>query len=52
MKKFFMLATAAFLISGVSFAHDGKKCRKGKKCSKKEAGCCKHKDNKDKTAKI
>lgn len=46
MKKLFMLATAAFLVSGVAFAHggDGKKC--SKKDCKKEAkadgkSCCK-----------
>lgn len=52
MKKVFMLATAALLVSGVSFAHDGKKCGKGKKCTKKEAGCCKDKDKKAKAAKM
>lgn len=43
MKKFMVLVTAAFLISGVAFAHDGGKKRgKGKGCCKKEAkACCK-----------
>ena len=42
MKKVFLLATAAFLVTGMAFAHDGdgKKCTKGKDgkdcCSKKE----------------
>lgn len=36
MKKVFLFATAAFLVTGVSFAHDGdgKKCVKGKDCCK------------------
>ena len=37
MKKVFLLATAALLISGVSFADNGKNKKKGK-CSK---SCCK-----------
>ena len=45
MKKLFMLATAAFLFSGVAFAHDGgskkskKECKKecGKSCGKKSS---------------
>ncbi len=50
MKKVFMLATAALLISGVSFAQDGKKVSKDKKGScKKGGGCCK---DKSKTAKL
>ncbi|MCW3086640.1 MAG: hypothetical protein JWQ78_26 [Sediminibacterium sp.] len=42
MKKVFLLATAAFLVTGFAFAHegDGKKCVKGKDgkdcCAKKE----------------
>ena len=40
-----MLATAAFLVSGVAFAHgDGKKCGKGKECKKEakaDKSCCK-----------
>ena len=45
MKKILMLATAAFLFSGVAFAQDKteKKCAKGKDCCKKD---CK-KDAKD-----
>jgi hypothetical protein len=36
MKKILMLATAAFLVTGVAFAHgDDKKCAKGKECCKK-----------------
>lgn len=48
MKKLFMLATAAFLISGVAFAHDGggKKCKK--ECKKEASGksCCKKSSDK------
>jgi hypothetical protein len=47
MKKLFVFATAAFLMTGVAFAHDGdKKCAtKGKDCCKKEQmakgkSCC------------
>ncbi|MBA4259939.1 MAG: hypothetical protein C0446_12300 [Chitinophaga sp.] len=42
MKKAFLFATAAFLMSGVAFAYgDGKKCAKGKECAKdgKEMKC-------------
>lgn len=51
MKKVFLLATAALLFTGVSFADHVKK---GKKCSK---SCCKKSGKscgkeKDKTAKI
>ena len=54
MKKIFVLATAALLVSGVSFAQD-KKC--GKSCCKKGSAASKDKVNaktekKDKTAKI
>jgi hypothetical protein len=50
MKKILMLATAAFLVSGVSFAQDAKKVSKDKKAScKKSGGCCK---DKGKTAKL
>lgn len=37
MKKLFVLATAAFLVTGVSFAHGGDK----KKDTKTEKACCK-----------
>ncbi len=50
MKKVLMLATAALLITGVSFANDDKKRGKGKKCSKKEKSGCKEKDKNNKTA--
>ena len=36
MKKLFLLATVAFLVTGIAFAHDGK----DKKCEK---ACCKDK---------
>jgi hypothetical protein len=47
MKKIFLLATAAFLFTGVSFAHDGngKKCGKGSDCCKDMKDC--KKDMKD-----
>ncbi len=42
MKKVFMLATAAFLISGVAFAHGdkGKNKDKAKKTCTKGGKCC------------
>jgi hypothetical protein len=48
MKKLLVLATAAFLFSGVAFAHggDGKKCAKSKECGK-EMKDCKMKEGKD-----
>ncbi len=52
MKKIFVLATAAFLVSGISFAEGGKGGKKscGKACSKKASkDCCK---DKAKTAKM
>jgi hypothetical protein len=54
MKKILMLATAAFLISGVAFADcgDKKDCGKDKKteCKSKDKSCCK-KDAKKETKK-
>ena len=49
MKKVLVLATAAFLFTGVAFAGgDGKKCAKSKECGKETAkagkemkDCCK-----------
>ena len=55
MKKVFLLATAALLVTGVTFADNGKKkkCAKGKTCCSKtetaEKSCSK---DKSKTAKI
>lgn len=52
MKKVFILAIAAFLVSGSAFAHGGgKKCGKSKDCCKKEAkakgkACCKKEEAK------
>ena len=45
MKKVFMLATAALLITGISFGNDGgiKKNAKSKTCCKKGGTCCKDK---------
>lgn len=67
MKKVFLLASAAFLFSGVAFAHEGeggkkKKCAKGKTECAKKSSCGDEgktagkksccKNKKDKTAKI
>jgi hypothetical protein len=62
MKKLFLLATAAFLVTGVSFAgNEGKgkkkKCAKGKTCCSKDAGAKKdmkecHTTKTDKTVKM
>lgn len=51
MKKVLMLATAAFLISGVAFSQDngGKEKAKGKKCCK-DGKCCKKEKKDGKTA--
>ncbi len=50
MKKVFLLATAALMVTGVAFADGGKKnkkkCAKSKTCCSKDAkgkGCCKDK---------
>jgi hypothetical protein len=46
MKKVILLATAALLVTGVTFADNGKKkkCAKGKNCcSKSSKSCCKDK---------
>lgn len=46
MKKVIVLAMAAFLVTGASFANDhkhdggGKKCAKAKECSKEGKECC------------
>lgn len=60
MKKVFLLATAAMMVTGIAFANGGdngkkKKCAKGKTCCAKDAkaekkACCK--DKAEKTAKI
>ncbi len=46
MKKVFLLATAALMITGVSFADNGKKGKKAKKscCSKSGKSCVKDKE--------
>jgi hypothetical protein len=47
MKKVLVLATAAFLFTGVAFAGgDGKKCAKSKECGK-EMKDCKMKEGKE-----
>lgn len=56
MKKVLVLATAAFLMTGVAFAGgDGKSCGKDKACCKKEAkggkDCCKKEVKKDEVKK-
>ncbi|HEY1019370.1 MAG TPA: hypothetical protein VGE25_10245 [Sediminibacterium sp.] len=55
MKKLFVLATAAFLVTGMAFAHDGdgKKCAKAKDCCKDKKECkdMKKDDKKDDKAK-
>lgn len=51
MKKFFVLTAAALLVTGVTFADNGKKkkCAKGKTCCSKNSAkaesksCCKKK---------
>lgn len=55
MKKLLVLATAAFLVTGVAFAGEGKKekCEKGKKeCCKKGGSkkCCKKDAKKEEKA--
>jgi hypothetical protein len=59
MKKVFLLATAAMMVTGIAFAGGDKgkkkKCAKGKTCCAKEAkaetkACCK--DKAEKTAKL
>jgi hypothetical protein len=56
MKKVLLLATAAFLVSGVAFAGTDKdkkkKCAKGKSCCKKGKSCSKDKEEKEKTAEM
>jgi len=53
MKKVFLLATAAFLVTGFAFAHDGdgKKPATGKTCCKDakdcKKDCCKKDEKKD-----
>lgn len=37
MKKLFLLATAALMVTGVALADNGK----GKKCKKASSSCCK-----------
>jgi hypothetical protein len=57
MKKVLVLMTAALLVTGVTFADNGKKkkCAKGKTCCSKDAkggkSCCKKKA-KETTAKL
>ena len=48
MKKFFLLATAALMVTGVAFADHGKKCKKGGSCCKKSGKKCCKKDGKEK----
>ena len=43
MKKILILTTAAFLFTGITFAHDGGKKKNKKSCCKKGGDCCKDK---------
>lgn len=54
MKKIFLLATAALLVSGVTFANcdKGKKCKKSSSCCKKSGKACCKKDKSKSTAKM
>lgn len=56
MKKILLLATAAFLVSGIAFAHEGggKDKKKSKSKSSKHCGkgCCDEKAKKKTTAKL
>lgn len=60
MKKMFLLATAALMVTGVTFANNEgkgkkKKCAKGKTCCSKDASADKkacHKEKADKTVKM
>lgn len=55
MKKLFLLATAALLVTGVTFADNGKgkKCKKAGSCCKKSGKKCCKKDKAEKeTAKM
>lgn len=56
MKKVFLLAVAALMVTGVTFADNGKKGKKCKKscCSKKGKSCSKSSCSKEKepTAKL
>lgn len=50
MKKIILLATAALLVTGVTFADNGKKGKKSCKkssCSKSGKSCCKKKADKE-----
>ena len=54
MKKLFLLATAALLVTGVTFADNGKgkKCKKSSSCCKKsEKKCCKKDKEKEESTK-
>jgi len=50
MKKLFLLATAALLVTGVTFADNGKKKKDSKKscCAKSGKSCGKNMDAKEK----
>jgi hypothetical protein len=49
MKKLLTFATAALLMTGAAFAHEGKNCGKDKSCCKKE---CKKDDKAASTASV
>ncbi|MBL0357686.1 MAG: hypothetical protein IPP72_12745 [Chitinophagaceae bacterium] len=56
MKKLFLLATAALLVTGVTFADcgkgKGKKCKKSSSCCKKSGKKCCKKDKEESTTKM
>ena len=53
MKRVLLLATAALLVTGVTFADNGKKAKKSSKsCSKKSGKSCGKEKDKDKTVKL
>ena len=43
MKKVFLLALSALLVTSVTFAHNGKHKKGTKSCCKKGGSCCKGK---------
>lgn len=56
MKKVLLLALAGLMVTGVTFADNGKKCKKSSSCCKKASKkCCKkdkEKEEKKETAKM
>lgn len=52
MKKILIIATAALLFSGVTFAQDGGNKKTTKSSCKKSGNCCKDKAKQDKSTKM